>query len=281
MINSFRSNLEIHLQEIVRERDPFLSSQGHFYVKQYLKDELQKWGEVTIHTFQVRGREHENIIVDLPYNLGNKPPILIGAHYDTVPHSPGADDNGTGLAVLLELAHYFSRETANYPLRLVAFDMEEYGLWGSKAYAKFLRQQGQDLRLMLSLEMLGYCDRNPQSQRYPFGLKYFYPDTADFIALIGNLKTLADLLSLSKGLKTSGVKCEWLPVIANGYIVPDTTRSDHFPFWTQGYRAMMVTDTANMRNPHYHSSGDTIATLDLDFLAGVCQGLALTLQTLN
>ncbi len=280
MINDFRHNLEIHLREIVRERDPFLSPQGQFYVKQYLKQELQQWGEVTTHSFEVRGREYENIIVDLPHSSA-KPPILIGAHYDTVPHSPGADDNGTGLAVLLELARYFSGEKANYPIRLVAFNMEEYGLWGSRAYAKFLRKQGQDLRLMLSLEMLGYCDKTPQSQRYPSGLKYFYPDTGDFIALIGNLKTLPDLVRISKSIKDSGMKCEWLPVIFNGYIVPDTTRSDHFPFWTRGYRAMMVTDTANLRNPYYHTSGDTIATLDLDFLSAVYAGLASAIKNLN
>ncbi|MBR8831611.1 MAG: Aminopeptidase YwaD [Chroococcopsis gigantea SAG 12.99] len=281
MINSFRNNLEGHLQEIVRERDPFLSPQGHFYVQEYLKQEFQQWGKVTIQSFEVRGRSHDNIIVDLPHDLTGKPPILIGAHYDTVPKSPGADDNGTGLAVLLELARYFSTEKANYPIRLVAFDMEEYGLWGSRAYAKFLKEQKQDLRLMLSLEMLGYCDSRPQSQSYPFGLKYFYPDTGDFIALIGNLKTLPDLISLSKKIKETPVDCQWLPVVFGGYIVPDTRRSDHSPFWSQGYRAMMVTDTANMRNPYYHTPGDTIATLDLDFLSRVCEGLAVAIKNLN
>jgi Zn-dependent M28 family amino/carboxypeptidase len=133
---------------------------------------------------------------------------------------------------------------------------------------------------MLSLEMLGYCDKNPHSQKYPAFLEYFYPNTGDFIALIGNLKTREDLKFLSRVMRENQTPCEWLPVIFAGYIVPDTRRSDHSPFWSRGYSAIMVTDTANMRNPYYHSSQDTIATLDLNFLARVCQGLCFGLQSL-
>lgn len=251
-------------------------------MKEYLRQELGEWGEVSTHSFQVKGNTYENLLLNLPtaQENVNKPPILIGAHYDTVPGSPGADDNGSGLAVLLELARFFSQESANYPIRLVAFDMEEYGLCGSIAYAKKLKQGKQDLRLMLSLEMLGYCDKTPNSQKYPPFLQHFYPSTGDFIALIGNLKTLSDLKTLSQKIRENHLNCEWLPVILQGYIVPDTRRSDHSPFWSRGYKAMMVTDTANMRNPYYHSSRDTIATLDLDFLSKVYQGLALGIQSL-
>jgi Zn-dependent M28 family amino/carboxypeptidase len=151
--------------------------------------------------------------------------------------------------------------------------MEEYGLLGSADYAALLREQKQPLRLMISLEMLGYRDSTPGSQKYPFPLELFYPNRGDFIALIGNLKTLGDLISLSKSIHKVGIPSQWLPAPNRGLLVPQTRLSDHAPFWDQGYPAIMVTDTAFMRNPHYHKPSDTIATLDLDFLTGVCEGL--------
>lgn len=279
-----KQNLALHLKQIVRERDPYLATEGHFYVKQYIYQELSEFGTVEKHEFKVRGRTYENLIVNLKSDrtIVNRPPILVGAHYDAVPGSPGADDNATGVAVLLELARILSEETTNFPIRLVAFDLEEYGLLGSKAYANYLKQQKQQLRLVIGLEMLGYCDRvsavlrdrRPNSQKYPFGLKYFYPPQGDFIALIGNLKTIPDLIALSKNIRQSNALCEWLAVPFNGWIVPDTRRSDHAPFWDLGYRSLMVTDTSNFRNPYYHQPSDTLETIDLDFLTSVCLGLA-------
>jgi Zn-dependent M28 family amino/carboxypeptidase len=166
MFDLLSDRLTGHLAQIVRERNPFFSSQGHFYVREYLRQELGKWGKVESHFFSFQGKAHENLILDLPNN-SQKPPILIGAHYDTVPGSPGADDNGTGLAVLLELARFFRQNQANYPIRLVAFDLEEYGLLGSIAYSEKLKQTKQDLRLMLSLEMLGYCVKIPILKNIP------------------------------------------------------------------------------------------------------------------
>lgn len=285
-----KQRLHNHLIQIVRDRDPYLSTAGHFFVKQYLYQQLKQWGEVETHEFQVRGQTFQNLILNLPSaNNRQKPPILIGAHYDTVPGTPGADDNATGVAVLLELARIFSTEPVKYPLRLVAFDLEEYGLTnengvavnsGAAEYADFLRQQQQPLRLMISLEMLGYYDSTPGSQRYPPPLDRFYPNRGDFIALIGNLPTIPDLIRLSRNLRQSGILSEWLPVFNRGKIVPLTRRSDHAPFWDRGYRALMVTDTANLRNPHYHKRSDRIETLNLDFLTGVCRGLEIGIRYL-
>ncbi|WP_089127371.1 M28 family peptidase [Tolypothrix sp. NIES-4075] len=268
--------LQTHLTFIARDRDPYLATGGHFFVKQYIKEQFEQWGSVEIHTFEVNGKACKNLILNLPPKRSrhqNLPPILIAAHYDAVPGTPGADDNATGVAVLLELARMFATEPAKYPLRLVAFDMEEYGLLGSADYAAKLKQEKRSLRLMMSLEMLGYCDATPNSQNYPSPLERFYPNRGDFIALIGNLRTLPDLINLSRSIRQSGTPSEWLPVPNRGLIVRDTRRSDHAPFWDAGYPAIMVTDTANMRNPHYHKPSDTIATLNLDFLTGVCQGL--------
>jgi Zn-dependent M28 family amino/carboxypeptidase len=311
---NLKERLHTHLIQIVRDRNPYLASQGHFYAQQYIREQLAQWGTVEIDDFSVRGRIHHNLILDLPPlspplakggkqeelpvakggkqeespfasggkqdNLGIEkgikkrlPPIVIGTHYDTVPGSPGADDNATGVAVLLELARDIASGPLKYPVQLVAFDMEEYGCLGSSHHAAKYKQQQESIRLMISLEMLGYCNHNPNSQSYPAGLKYFYPNSGNFIALIGTLRTVPDLINLSGKIRKSGQPCEWLPVPNRGLMVPDTRRSDHVPFWDNGYPAIMVTDTANMRNPHYHRESDRIETLDLDFLAGVCRGL--------
>ena len=281
---SVKAQLQTHLQQIARERDPYLATAGHFFVRQYVRDQLSQYGAVEIHRFYSQGREFENLILNLPavVNRGStkREPILIGAHYDAVPGSPGADDNATGVAVLLELARLFYQEPARYPIRFVAFDLEEttYGQAGSTHYAACLQQE--PLRLMLALEMLGYCDRAPGSQRYPTGLRYFYPDRGDFIGLIGNLKAIPDLMRLSRCIRQSGLPCEWLPAGNRGLMLPVTRRSDHAVFWDKGYRAVMVTDTSFLRNPHYHKASDRLETLDLDFLTGVCQGLEIGLRQL-
>ncbi|BCL36725.1 M28 family peptidase [Nostoc sp. MS1] len=280
---NLKARLHHHLTQIARERDPYLATAGHFFVQEYIRQELSQLGSVEIHTFEVGNKSFKNLILNLPSQaVGKKqlPPILIGAHYDAVPGTSGADDNATGVVVLLELAKMFAATPAKYPLRLVAFDMEEYGLLGSTDYAALLRQQQQPLRLMMSLEMLGYRDFTPGSQRYPSPLEKFYPNTGDFIALIGNLRTIPDLISMSRRIRQAGVSSQWLPVPNRGLIVRQTRQSDHAPFWDVGYPAMMVTDTAFMRNPHYHKASDAIATLDLDFLTGVCKGLEVAIRRL-
>lgn len=279
-----KERLHTHLSQIVRDRDPYLAQAGHFFVQQYIHQQLEQWGMVETHQFVIRGQSHQNLILNLPGQSSTAKrrasPILIAAHYDAVPGTPGADDNATGVAVLLELARVFATQPARYPVRLVAFDLEEYGLLGSQEYAAKLKKQGQRLRLMLSLEMLGYCDSARGSQRYPAGLQRFYPNQGNFIALIGNLKTIPDLIRLSRSIRKIRTPCEWLPVPNRGMIVPQTRLSDHSPFWDRGYPALMVTDTAFLRNPHYHQASDTIDTLDLDFLTGVCRGLIQGLSNL-
>lgn len=262
-----------HLTALVRERDPYWSAAGHRLVQDYVRAQLGAWGEVSAHQFEVRGQIHTNWELALP-GRSQCPPIVVGAHYDAVPGCPGADDNATGVAVLLELARAIAHHPARHPVRLVAFDLEEYGLLGSRAYAQTLTEAGQSIRLMLSLEMLGYCTDAPQSQTYPPGLKYIYPSQGNFLALVGNWRTLPDLVRLSWQVSRAGsVPCWWLPAGNRGHLVPDTRRSDHAPFWDRGYPAIMVTDTANLRNPHYHRDSDRLDTLNLPFLTHVCRGL--------
>ena len=281
MMETLQLRLTQHLERLVIERNPYYASAGHLFAREYIRSHFARFGEVLIHDFEVNGNIHQNLILQIESNSAKKrSPLIIGAHYDTVAGCVGADDNGSGVAVLLELAEYFSANPVKYPMQLIAFDMEEYGLLGSAAYADKLKQENQKIRLMISLEMLGYCDRTPNSQHYPAGLDKFYPNTGDFIGLIGSIPTIPDLIHLQHHMK-SVVSCEWLPAGWRGLAIPDTRRSDHAPFWDAGYKALMVTDTANMRNPHYHKSSDQLETLDLEFLTQVCRGLITGVANLS
>ncbi|MFQ3614363.1 MAG: M28 family peptidase [Cyanobacteriota bacterium] len=277
-MEDLKQRLEAHVQQVAHPRDPDWSPLGHRQVEQYVQEQLSQWGSLEEFRFEYCRRTYGNWILKLPGSKLRRDPLLVGAHFDAVPESPGADDNASGVAVLLELARHFAQDPPRSPLWMVAFDLEERGLVGSTAYAQFLKQQGQPLRLMLSLEMLGYRDPTPGSQRYPVGLERFYPDRGDYIGLIGNWPTLPDLLRLQQSIKKAGIPCQWLPAGQRGWMVPSTRRSDHAPFWDEGYRAVLVTDTADLRNPHYHKLSDSPETLDLDFLARVCRGLMAGLR---
>lgn len=277
---ALQTRLWAHLEQVARDRNPFLASANHFFVQQYIQQEFSRWGEVTGHSFDFQGQPYTNWILNLPGQNPRRPPLLIGAHYDSVPGSPGADDNATGLAVLLELARAFAQQPGRSPLRLVAFDLEELGFVGSGHYAQDLHEQGEPLGLMLSLEMLGYCCHQPHSQTYPAGLERIYPDRGNYIAQIGPWQSIPTMVRLWRGFRAAGVPSQWLPVVNQGRIVPDTRQSDHVPFWDLGYPAILITDTAYLRNPHYHQPTDTLETLDLAFLTQVCQGLIYGLRRL-
>ncbi|MFS8804106.1 M28 family peptidase [Synechococcus sp. R55.6] len=275
-----QQRLEAHLQQVAQPRDPDWSPLGHQQVERYIQEQLSKWGSLESFPFEAGGRLHRNWILKLPGSRSGRQPILIGAHFDAAPATPGADDNASGIAVLLELARHFAANPAPSPLWLVAFDLEERGMVGSGAYAQFLQRQRQSLRLMLSLEMLGYRDPAPGSQDYPAGLEKLYPNRGDYIGLIGNWPTWGDLLKLQRDFQKVGIPCCWLLAGQRGLILPATRLSDHSPFWDAGYAAVMVTDTAFLRNPHYHKPSDTLETLDQDFLTGVCQGLMAGIRSL-
>jgi len=276
---TLKERLTQHLNEIVRDRHPYFSSGGHFFIQQYICDQFQQWGKLEKHHFSFQGNTHTNYILNLdPSNPTEQPPVLLAAHYDSVPGTPGADDNGTGVAVLLELIREFAKTPLSVPLRFIAFDLEEYGMVGSEIYAEQLKEKNEKIGLMFSLEMLGYCSNEPNSQNYPPGLEKFYPDTGNFIGFIGNLKTTQETRFFSRQMQNSGTPSEWLSVPFSGEMVSETRLSDHASFWDQGYKAIMVTDTSFMRNPNYHKPSDTIETLDLDFLTGVSHGLMVGLK---
>lgn len=223
------------------------------------------------HYFESAGRRVRNI------ELVNQSPLVVGAHYDTVPGSPGADDNASGVAVLIELA------AMRLPVRFVAFANEEppyfYGHeMGSWAWAKRARERGETIRAMFSLEMLGYYRDAPGSQRYPAFLGLFYPDRADFIAFVGDLGA-RNLVrkSIESFRRNAQFPSEGVAAPA---IIPGVTWSDHWSFRRHGYDAIMITDTAFNRYPHYHLPSDTPEKLDYERMARLTLGLASMLREL-
>ncbi|HKU45508.1 MAG TPA: M28 family peptidase [Burkholderiales bacterium] len=203
--------------------------------------------------------------------------IVVGAHYDTVPGSPGADDNASGVAVLLELA------ALKLPVRYVAFANEEMPYFagpemGSWTYARRARERGERIDAMLSLEMLGYYRDAPGSQRYPAPLGLFYPDRADFIAFVGDMGVRSLVHRCMRSFREKAM----FPSegVAAPSFVPGVTWSDHWSFRQHGYAAIMVTDTAFNRYPHYHLPSDTPDKLDYERMARVTLGLAEVLKEL-
>jgi len=200
--------------------------------------------------------------------------IILGAHFDSVEGTPGADDNASGLAVLLEAARLLSRARLRSELLFCAFNLEELNMIGSTYFAKKLKAAEVKVEAMISLEMIGYTDPRPGSQKYPIGLSWLYPERGDFIGVIGNWYSSSLLRRFTRQMRqVPGLPVETLSVPGNGGLVPAVRLSDHSPFWDLGYPALMVTDTSFFRNPHYHGPRDTLDTLNLDFMAKVCAGV--------
>lgn len=209
--------------------------------------------------------------------------LVVGAHYDSVAGSPGADDNASGVAVLLELSRVLREAVPARSVRFVAFVNEEppffyWGKMGSKVYAEAARARGDRIELMLSLEMLGCYSSAPGSQRYPPLLRLFYPDRGNFIAFVSNLRSRHQLARTVDAFRA----CSDFPAerLATLSLVPGVGWSDHLSFWRQGYRALMVTDTAFYRYPYYHTAFDTPEKIDYPSLARVAEGLAASLKML-
>jgi Zn-dependent M28 family amino/carboxypeptidase len=266
-----------HLHELARPRHVQWDPLGLMGVRAYVRDHLRTFGAVEEHRFQEESEAGTNLILRLPGRDAHLSPLLVGAHYDGPLHSIGADDNASGVAALLELARRWSRQPPRRPVWIVAFDLEEWGMLGSRALARDLRATGQPLHLMVSLEMLAFTS---STQAYPVpGMRWIYGERGDFIALISNAAAAWMLPGLARAMGRHG-PTKVLPVPFAGRPIPAVRLSDHSPFWDQGYNALMVTDTSFLRNPHYHQMSDRIDTLDLPFFCGVVDGVAEALETI-
>lgn len=243
----------------------------------YIRQEWRRQGfEVTEERFDIFSQPCANLAVE---HKGSKQPrgiLLVGAHYDSVIGSPGANDNATGVAILLEMSRALRPEGLARTVRLVAFVNEEppYFLteaMGSREHARRARQRGEDIQAMLSLETLGYYSDAPGSQRYPPPFGAFYPRVGNFLAVVGNMPSrglvvdfLRQFMSVSdfpvEGVATFG----WIPGI---------NWSDHWSFWKEGYPALMLTDTAPFRYPDYHSPDDLPERINSPEFARVAHGI--------
>jgi Zn-dependent M28 family amino/carboxypeptidase len=250
----------------------------------YIRMALEDAGyTVNVQPFASRSLTVNNIEAVLPGHGAADEIIVVGAHYDSVADCPGADDNTSGVAALLELARMLAGTTLSRSVRFVAFANEEapffYGdEMGSKLYAARAQAQGEHVEAMLSLETLGYYTDEPGTQKYPFPFSWFYPDTGNFVGFVGNLSSRPLVRQAVGAFRASTA----FP--SEGVAAPSGIEgihwSDHWSFWQAGYPAIMVTDTAPFRYPHYHEASDTPAQLDYTGLARVTGGLAEVVRAL-
>ena len=273
-MSEFKKRLQEDLQQIAIPRHSTWDKLGLMSTRIFVKKRLTEYGEVEEHFFKEDSEDGVNYILKLPGQNPKLDPMLIGAHYDGPIQSPGADDNASAVAALLELVKQWSEKPPKRPVWMVAFDQEEWGMLGSKALSRELKNKGQKLKLMVSLEMLAYTS---EKQDYPVpAMKKLYGEKGDFIALVANIESSLMLPGLASSMGKY-VPTKVLPVPLNGEVLPDVRLSDHSPFWDQGYNAIMVTDTSFLRNPHYHEPTDTVETLDLEFYSKVVEGLVESL----
>ena len=240
----------------------------------------QRWESqgyvVKKHTFSIREKEYSNLEIEIKGRTLPSEIIIISAQYDTLPDSPGANNNGSGIAILFQLSQLLRKRTPDRTLRLLNFVNEEdpfFGteMMGSFQYAKKCRRQGEDIRVMLSLDALGVYKNEPGSQRLPFPFSIFYPDRGNFLAFIGNLQSRKYVKEVTKGFKKgssfqiqAGVAPEW----AKG-----GAWSDHSSFWKFGYPGIMVTDTGGFRSAYHTTKEDTMERLNFEAMSRIVIGM--------
>ncbi|HLE93602.1 MAG TPA: M28 family peptidase [Sulfuricaulis sp.] len=280
------TTLRAHVQTLagdIGERN-VMNPQALRAAADYLRRQWQSQGyEVIAHEYTIERERWANLEVS---RQGRKTPneiVVIGAHYDSVFESPGANDNGSGVAALLELARLFAARDTERTVRFVAFVNEEPPLFrtgdmGSRQYARAARAQNEDIRAMLSLETIGHYNDAPGSQHYPPLFSPFFPDRGNFIGMVSNIGSRALLRQAVSAFRAaSDFPLEYVSTF--GW-VPGVDWSDHGSFWSEGYPAIMVTDTALYRYPYYHSAQDTPDKVDYARLARVTAALAAVVEAL-
>ncbi len=256
-----KTYLFTHLQNLSGDR---YTNQNRTIARNYITTSLKNLGwSPSLQRFT----DGINIIAERPGTSPTAGTIIVAAHYDTVPGSPGADDNASGVATLLEIARIFHTLPTPQTLKLVFFDAEEIGLRGSLAFTAN-KANLANLNGVVVMDMIGFGCYTPNCQKYPPGLPIFAQrDRGDFLAVVGD----AEHLQLLNAFTSTTLPVITLPIPLKGLFTPDVLRSDHAPFWYQGIGAVLVTDTANLRSPHYHQSTDTVANIDRAFFTSAAQ----------
>lgn len=238
---------------------------------------------VTPQKYEALGHAVENLEVELKGGAKADEIIIVGAHYDSVPNCPAANDNGSGVAAVIEMARALKDAKPARTIRFVFFVNEEppafrTGTMGSMVYAKRCKARNENIVAMFSMETIGYYSDEKGSQAYPKPFDQFFPSEGNFIAFAGNVESLP-LVRESIGIFREVAKFPSEGIGAPAQ-VPGISHSDHASFWPHGYQAIMVTDTAHLRYPHYHLPTDTPDKIDFDRMSRVVEGMTHTLQRL-
>ncbi len=281
-----RDALERHVRTLAQDIG-VRSDQSYRNVERaaaYIERTLTQLGyRVVPHEYSARGLVWRNLEATLTGASRPQEVVVVGAHYDSAEEAPGADDNASGVAGVLELARLFAGTPQARTIRFVLFPNEEppsfpTAAMGSRHYATAARQRNEQIVAMMSIESIGYYDTEKGSQRYPFPLNLAYPDVGDFIGFVSNLKSrpllhrAIDAFRTHATFPTQGAAApSW---------VPGVWWSDHWSFWREGYPAIMITDTAPYRYPFYHTPQDTPDKLDYDRMARVVDGLTHVVRAL-
>jgi len=279
------SRLEAHVRTLSIEMGP--RDERHpenlDQVATYIKNELSQTGAtVSEQVYRVKAGSYRNVIAQFGPETQER--IVVGAHYDTAGELPGADDNASGVAGLIELARLLNQQQLKVRVELVAFSTEEppyFGTTGMGSYvhADSLRQQNVRVRAMFSLEMIGYFSDAPNSQHFPIGLlSGFYPSTGNYIAVVGRL-TDASLVRRTKAAMRNAAPLAVYSINAP-QLVTGVDFSDQRNYWQAGYNAVMITDTSFYRNRNYHTAADTAEKLDYKRMAMVVEGVYATVSEL-
>ena len=262
-------------------------------VKNFIEDRFIQYNlQVSRHEFTFGNYAAANIIGRLPGQTEEEVTFIIDGHFDTVPNSPGADDNGSAVVGMLEAMKVLAQYKFKHTVKFIGFDLEEAGLVGSFRYVSEAIPLYEQIEGVFDFEMIGYYSDEPGSQTIPPGFEILFPEAYDSIAaqdFRGNFITNVANEN-SNSLKSQFDSCAnyyvpdlrviSLAVPGNGKIAPDLRRSDHANFWDAGYMALMLTDGANFRNPNYHKPSDTISTLNFFFMSNVVKATVATVTKL-
>lgn len=280
--------LRAHVRALEGERHPRDSPAALAAAAEYLVRELEVYGlDVERWPFEFGGRRYENIVGSKWGRMPELPRVLVGAHFDSVRGSPGADDNASGVAALLEVARVLAPLELDATVELVGFNLEERQLYtyrvGSRRFAAAARGRGVRYAGVLVLEMVGYTDPLPGSQHVPFVLFWKrVPRTGTFLAATGDPRSRRLLQRFAEVAARASPELQVVTFCTplRGWLVPDTRLSDNASFWAEGYPSLMLTDTAYLRNPHYHRATDRFETLDFEFLRQVTEAVAAAVAAL-
>ena len=284
--DSTRIGLQSHvymLADTIGERHDG-NRKGYDAAAEYVQKQLEQYGfSVESQPYTARGRSYRNLEVVIPGQKAPNEIIVVGAHYDAVEGTPGADDNASGTACLLEIARLLRDKKLDRTIKLVAFANEEPPFFftddmGSRRYAMAAKARNDNIVAMISLETLGYYSDKPKSQRYPPILGWFYPDRGNFVGFVGNIGSRS---LVHKAIRSFRSHTQFpSQASAAPMQIPGISWSDQWSFWKEGYDAIMITDTAPFRNDNYHLETDRAGTLDYPKMARIAHGVARTIEDL-